>query len=130
MQFPLWNSHTELNGLADNGLPRWQINVMIPPPEKQLDEREYAQKVVLQRDNAQLIKRVLYSLENESSVSRRPPIDPKTAVPALRQNVLEVKEMLSRAGIHPPGRGGASRVAPARIRTAASTKISFNNLKR
>ena len=62
-------------------------------------------------------------------VSRRPPIDPKTAVPALRQNVLEVKEMLGRAGIRPPS-GGSSKVAPATIRMTAApplrAAIKFN----
>jgi hypothetical protein len=111
---------------ALNGLPQWKISVMMPPPERQLDEREYVQKVVLQRDTAQLIQRVLYSPENESLVSRRPPIDPKTAVPALRKNVLEVKEMLGRAGLRPPSGGGASAVAPARIKLSTATKISFN----
>jgi hypothetical protein len=111
---------------ALNGLPQWKISVMMPPPETQLDEREYVQKVVLLRDTAQLIQRVLYSPENESLVSRRPPIDPKTAVPALRQNVLEVKEMLGRAGLRPPSGGGASAVAPARINLSTAAKISFN----
>ena len=107
-----------------NGLPNWQIRVMTPPPERQLDEIAYVQKVVLQRDTAQLIQRVLYSPENESLVSRRPPIDPKTAVPALRQNVLEVKEMMARAGLRPPsGGGGNSRVAPATIRMTAATSL-------
>jgi hypothetical protein len=111
---------------ALNGLPQWKISVMMPPSERQLDEREYVQKVVLKRDTAQLIQRVLYSPENESLVSRRPPIDPKTAVPALRQNVLEVKEMLGRAGLRPPSGSGASAVAPARINLSTATKISFN----
>ncbi|MDE1153725.1 MAG: relaxase/mobilization nuclease domain-containing protein [Micavibrio sp.] len=109
---------------ALNGLPNWQVRVMMPPPERQLDETAYVQKVVLQRDTAQLIQRVLYSAENESLVSRRPPIDPKTAVPALRQNVLEVKEMMARAGLRPPsGGGGNSRVAPATIRMTAATSL-------
>lgn len=85
-----------------NGLPQWPISVMSPPPEKRLDEREYVQNVVIKRDTAQLLDRVFRSPENESLVSRRPPIDPKTAIPALRQNVLEVKEMMARAGLRPP----------------------------
>jgi len=113
-----------------NGLPNWKISVMMPPPDRQLDETAYVQNVVRQRDNAQLEQRVLYSPENESVVSRRPPIDPKTAVPALRQNVLEVKEMMARADLRPPsGDGGNSRVAPAVIRmTTAPTRttIKFN----
>lgn len=106
-----------------NGVPRWPVTVMMPPPEKRLDEREYLQKVVLQRDNAQLVNRVFNSPENESLVSRRPPIGPKTAVPALRQNVLEVKEMLGRAGIRPPSGGGSSAVAPATIRMTAAPPL-------
>jgi hypothetical protein len=106
-----------------NGVPRWPITVMMPPPEKRLDEREYLQKVVLQRDNAQLVNRVFNSAENESLVSRRPPIDPKTAVPALRQNVLEVKEMLGRAGIRPPSGGGSSTMAPVTIRMTAAPPL-------
>ncbi len=111
---------------ALNGLPQWKISVMMPPPERQLDEREYVQKVVLRRDTAQLIQRVLYSPENESLVSRRPPIDPKIAVPALRQNVLEVKEMMARAGLRPSGGGGARSATPATVKLSSATKISFN----
>ena len=75
--------------------------------------------------------RVLYSPENESLVSKRPPIDPKTAVPALRQNVLEVKEMMARAGLRPPSGGGSGVVAPAAIRMttaapSARATIKFN----
>ena len=115
---------------ALNGLPAWRVSVMPPPEDKRLDEREYVQKIVLQCDNAQLVNRVFYAPENESQVSRRPPIDPKVAVPNLRANVLEVKEMLSRAGIRPPSGGGVRTVAPAAIRmTAASlprTSSKFN----
>lgn len=107
---------------ALNGLPAWKVSVMPPPEDRRLDEKEYVQKVVLQRDNTQLVNRVFNSPENESQVSRRPPIDPKNAVPNLRRNVLEVREMLTRAGIRPPSGGGVSTVAPARIRmTAASS---------
>ena len=109
-----------------NGLPNWQISVMSPPPDKRLDEREYVENVVLKRDTAQLVNRVFNSPENESQVSKRPPIDPKTAVPALRQNVLEVKEMMARAGLRPSGGGGARSVAPATIKLSSATKISFN----
>lgn len=106
---------------ALNGLPAWKISVMPPPEDRRLDEREYVQKTVLQRDNAQLVNRVFNSPENESAVCRRPPIDPKMAVPNLRANVLEVREMLSRAGIRPPTGGGVSTVAPAAIRMTASS---------
>lgn len=112
-----------------NGVPRWNIAVMSPPLERRLDEREYVQKVVLQRDNSQLLDRVFKSPENESQVSKRPPIDPKIAVPNLRQNVLEVNEMLMRAGIKPRGGEAASAVAPTQVKLTAATKISFNNIK-
>ncbi|MDI1229295.1 MAG: relaxase/mobilization nuclease domain-containing protein [bacterium] len=105
-----------------NGLPAWKIPVMSPPEDKRLDEPAYTAKAA-QRTTAQLIERVLYAPENESLVSKRPPIDPKTAVPALRQNVLEVKEMMARAGLRPPSGGGTSRVAPATIRMAATPVI-------
>ncbi|MBL8714230.1 MAG: hypothetical protein JNM12_15170 [Alphaproteobacteria bacterium] len=36
---------------ALNGLPAWKVSVMPPPEDRRLDEREYVQKVVLQRDN-------------------------------------------------------------------------------
>ncbi|MDI1229164.1 MAG: hypothetical protein PSY14_15905 [bacterium] len=117
-----------------NGVPRWAVFVMSPPEDKRLDEREYVQKVVLKRDTSQLIERVFNSPENESQVSKRPPIDPKTAVPALRQNVLEVKEMLLRANIKPPSGGGTNRVAPATIRMTSApplgAAIKFNAAKR
>lgn len=115
---------------ALNGLPAWKVFVMAPPEDRRLDEREYLQKTVLQRDNVQLVHRVFNSPENESQVSRRPPIDPKVAVPNLRRNVLEVREMLSRAGIRPPAGGGVSTVAPTAIRmntaTSARASIRFN----
>lgn len=106
---------------ALNGLPAWKISVMPPPEDRRLDENAYLQTIVRQRDNAQLIQRVFNSPENESAVSRRPPIDPKMAVPNLRANVLEVREMLARAGIRPPTGGGVSTVAPAAIRMTASS---------
>ncbi len=118
---------------ALNGLPAWKVSVMSPPEDRRLDEREYVQKTVLQRDNAQLVNRVFNAPENESLVFRRPPIDPKVAVPNLRRNVLEVREMLIRAGIRSPTGGGVSTVAPAAIRmTAATTARTFSrfNTKR
>jgi hypothetical protein len=117
-----------------NGIPRWPVVVMSPPPEKRLNETAYVQTVVRQRDTSQLLDRVFRSPENESQVSRRPPIDPKVAVPNLRRNVLEVTEMLVRAGIRPPTGGGVSAVKPAQIRmttAAPSAKASINfNQKR
>ena len=114
-----------------NGVPRWPVFVMSPPPDKRLDEREYVQKVVQQRGNDQLLDRVFKSAENESQVSKRPPIDPKIAVPNLRRNVLEVTEMLVRTGLRPPSGGGMSAVKPAAIRMttaapSARATINFN----
>jgi len=108
---------------ALNGLPAWRISVMPPPEDRRLDERAYIQTVVRQRDNAQLVNRVFNAPENESLVARRPPINPTIAVPALRANVLEVKEMMARAGIRPPTGGGVSTVAPAAIRMTAVTSL-------
>ncbi len=108
---------------ALNGLPAWKISVMPPPEDRRLDEKAYLQTVVRQRDNTQLVNRVFNAPENESLVSRRPPIDPKVAVPNLRANVLEVREMLTRAGIRPPSGGGVSTVAPAAIRMTAVTSL-------
>ena len=114
-----------------NGLPRWSIFVMSPPPERQLDETSYLQTVVRKRDNDQLLDRVFKSPENESQVAKRPPIDPKIAVPNLRRNVLEVREMLVRTGLRPPTGGGISAVKPAQIRMttaapSARATINFN----
>jgi len=114
-----------------NGLPRWSIFVMSPPPERQLDETSYLQTVVRKRDNDQLLDRVFKSPENESQVAKRPPIDPKIAVPNLRRNVLEVREMLVRTGLRPPSGGGISAVKPAAIRMttaapSARASIKFN----
>lgn len=114
-----------------NGLPRWNVFVMSPPPERQLDETAYIQTVVRKRNDDQLLDRVFKSPENESQVSKRPPIDPKMAVPNLRRNVLEVQEALLRAGIKPPRGGGISAVAPATIpmttaAPSARATIKFN----
>ena len=115
-----------------NGLPRWSVFVMSPPPERQLDETTYIQTVVRKRNDDQLLDRVFKSPENESQVSKRPPIDPKMAVPNLRRNILEVQEALLRAGIKPPRGGGISAVAPATIRMttaapSARATIKFNS---
>ena len=108
---------------ALNGIPRWQITVMEPPPQYRLDERDYLKSVVRQRDDSQLLDRVFRSPENESQVSKRPPINPPKAVPDLRRNVLEVKEMMARAGLRPPDGGGISAVAPATIRMTAAPPL-------
>jgi hypothetical protein len=114
-----------------NGLPRWNVFIMSPPPERQLDETAYIHTIVRKRNDDQLLDRVFKSPENESQVSKRPPIDPKMAVPNLRRNVLEVQETLLRAGIKPPRGGGISAVAPATIRMttaapSARASIKFN----
>jgi len=114
-----------------NGLPRWSVFVMSPPPDRQLDETAYVQTVVRKRNDDQLLDRVFKSPENESQVSKRPPIDPKMAVPNLRRNILEVQETLRRAGIKPTRGGGISAVAPAAIRMttaapSARASIKFN----
>ncbi len=106
---------------ALNGIPAWKISVMPPPDDRRLDEKAYLHTFVRQRDNAQLLHRVFNSPENESVVSLRPPIDPKMAVPNLRTNVLEVREILTRAGIRPPSGGGVSTVAPTAIRMTAAS---------
>lgn len=115
-----------------NGLPRWNVFVMSPPPERQLDETAYLQTVVRKRNDDQLLDRVFKSPENESQASKRPPIDPKMAVPNLRRNVLEVQEALLRAGIKPPRGGSINSVAPATIRMttaapSARATINFNS---
>jgi hypothetical protein len=116
---------------ALNGLPAWKIPIMSPPEDRRLDEKSYVQTIVRQRDNAQLVHRVFNAPENESLVSKRPPIDPKIAVPALRANVLEVKEMMARAGLRPPSGSGRSAVVPVRIRmTTASAASKFNTSRR
>ena len=112
-----------------NGLPKWEIKIMLLPEERRLNERKYSQEIA-QLNNADLLGRVFRPPVNESLGSRKAPIDPKTAVPALRQSVLEVKELLSRAGIQPSGGNGSRSMAPAQIRMTTSTKISFNNPKR
>lgn len=78
---------------ALNGVPRWEIKVMSPPPEKRLDERAFT-ATLRQRSNSELL----------STVSRpyvRPPVNPPMATVNLRTSVLETKELLRRAGLRP-----------------------------
>ena len=51
---------------------------------------------------------------------------PCTAVPALRQNVLEVKEMLVRAGLQPRGDQTATKVP----KVPQKTTSKFNAIRR
>jgi hypothetical protein len=112
-------------GYALNGVPRWPISVMSPPSEKRLDERAFT-ATLRQQDNRELVRAVF-------TPRPRPPVNPPMAVPNLRASVLEVKEVLRRAGIQPSG-GGANRMAPATIKmTAASVtkaSIKFNAQRR
>jgi hypothetical protein len=80
-------------GYSLNGLPRWQMAVMEPPPERCLDERAFAVNL-RQRSNSELL----------SIVTRpyvRANIDPPMATINLRSSVLEAKEILRRAGLRP-----------------------------
>lgn len=80
-------------GYALNGVPRWPVAVMSPPPEKRLDERAFS-ATLRQRTNSELL----------STITRpyvRPKIDPPMATVNLRTSVLETKELLRRAGLRP-----------------------------
>ncbi len=76
---------------ALNGIPRWEISVMPPPPERALDERAYAESL-RQQSNSELLKTVF-------TPRPRPPVDPPMATVNLRTSVLETKEVLRRAGL-------------------------------
>ena len=80
---------------ALNGIPRWQISVISPPPEKRLDEKAFT-ATLREKSNTEL-------LSNITKPYRRPPVDPQTATANLRASVLEVKEVLRRAGLQPDG---------------------------
>ena len=108
-----------------NGIPRWQVTVMEPPPQYRLNEKEFIHRVQRQTGH-ELLKAVFKSPSNESQASKRPPINPPTAVPALRQNVLEVKEMLVRSGLKPKG-GQTATKAP---RLPQKTTSKFNAIRR
>lgn len=101
-------------GYALNGVPRWPIAVMSPPPEKRLDEKVFT-ATLRQRTNYELL----------STVTRpyvRPPVNPPMATVNLRASVLETKELLRRAGLRPDD--GSPTVKPTQtIRMAATTAV-------
>ncbi|MDP2205344.1 MAG: hypothetical protein Q8K65_03470 [Alphaproteobacteria bacterium] len=99
-----------------NGLPRWDIRVQSPPPEKRLDEKAYVANIQ-QLKNRELLHTIT------TTERPKPVIEPETAAPNLRQSVLEAKEILRRAGLQP---GGDDRrtVAPARNRITDTTALS------
>lgn len=108
-------------GYGLNGVPRWQIAVMSPPPEKRLNEKTFT-ATLRQQDNRTLAKPVLAAWS-------RPPLDPPTAAPALRASVLEVKELLLRGGGIRPDGGGIRHIKPEQIK-AAKASIKFNAQRR
>lgn len=111
-------------GYSLNGLPQWAISVMPPPPDKKLDEKALIRDT-REKDIEIVLDRVFNSPANAREVSRRPPIDPKLAVPQLRANVLEVKVMLSRATLTPNGGGGGRSAALPALPPRTAT-IRFN----
>ena len=78
---------------ALNGIPRWEISVMSPPPERRLDEAAFADSL-RRKSNSELLKTVF-------TPRPRPPINPEMATVNLRESVVEVKEILRRAGLKP-----------------------------
>lgn len=101
-------------GYALNGVPRWPITVMSPPPEKRLDERVFT-ATLRQRTNNEL----LYTVKRPYV---RPPVNPPMATVNLRTSVLETKELLRRAGLRPDD--GSPTVKPTQtIRMAATTAV-------
>ncbi len=107
---------------ALNGIPRWQISVISPPPEKRLDEKAFT-ATLREKSNTEL-------LSNITKPYRRPPVDPQTATANLRASVLEVKEVLRRAGLQPDG--GKSAFDPTqKIKMTVPLKASarFNARK-
>ena len=99
-----------------NGLPRWDIRVQSPPPEKRLDETAYVANI------RQLKNREL--LHNITTTERpKPVIEPEIAASNLRQSVLEAKEILRRAGLQPGG-DDSRAVAPVRIRMTDAPALS------
>ncbi len=102
---------------ALNGVPLWPVSVMSPPPDKRLDERAFT-ATLRQRSNRDLL----------STVTRRyvrPKIDPPMATVNLRTSVLEVKEILLRAGLRPDSNARAAK--PEKSRKASAT---FNAQRR
>ncbi len=108
-------------GYGLNGVPRWPIAVMSPPPEKRLNEKTFT-ATLRQQDNRTLAKPVLAAWS-------RPSLDPPTAAPALRASVLEVKELLLRGGGIRPDGGGIRRIKPEQIKIAKAS-VKFNAQRR
>ena len=108
---------------ALNGIPRWQISAMSPPPEKRLDEKTFT-AILRQKSNNELLSNIIKPY-------RRPPIDPKMATVNLRASVLEVKEVLRRAGLQPDGEKSAFDPTQKIKMTTSSPKASarFNARK-
>lgn len=107
-------------GYALNGMPRWQIHVASPPPERRLDEQSYTENL-RQYSNQELYNRVF-------TTKQRQPIDPINASVNLRESVLGVKEMLRRAG-HNPKDTGAPR--PEQTQKAkVKVSVNFNSQRR
>lgn len=92
-----------------NGLPRWDIRVQSPPPEKRLDETAYITNIQ-QLKNRELLHTIT------TTERPKPVIEPETAAPNLRQSVLEAKEILRRAGLQPGDDDNSPTVAPTHIR--------------
>ena len=107
-----------------NGVPPWKIRVMSPPEHLRLDEGAYVRRLQ-HYDNRELLQ---VALKHESRETRaKQPLDPETAVPQLRQDVLQVKEILRRAGHMPAGDGKPEPAVVLKLPQAA--KITFNLAK-
>jgi hypothetical protein len=85
-----------------NGIPPWQITVAAPPPDQRLDEKAYIQ-TLRQYSNRELLD----AIRKPAKATKPAPLrasfnkvqkpDTGQAVTELRQNVLQVKEVLRRA---------------------------------
>jgi hypothetical protein len=111
-----------------NGIPPWEIKVAAPPPEKKLDEAAYT-TALRQQSNRELLgaitrKPAKTTLRSSFNKVREP--DTGQAVTELRQNVLQVKEVLRRANKLPDG----DKPAPVTIETKTTlpqtATIKFN----
>ncbi len=105
---------------ALNGVPRWPITVMSPPLEKRLDEKAFT-ATLRQQSNRALLSSIIKTY-------RRPPIDPAMATVNLRSSVLEVKEVLRRAGLRPDD-SGLRNIKPEQININKAS-IKFNAQRR
>ena len=105
-----------------NGLPRWDIRVQSPPPEKRLDETAYVANI--QRLKNRELLHTITTTERP-----KPVVEPETAAPNLRQSVLEAKEILRRAGLQPGG-DDSPAAAPARIRMMDALALSARSTQR